>query len=327
MKSIKDSSGNAFSFDGEFHFHEVGAIPEGCIESDKGNEIEASIVGCYYLSGASRPMWIFWSDGMWTERFLVTRVMGRFVVSRDASLEVGMGICGEVGICGPVCSMPGKVAKLCREVSGVGVYACPLVDGLAAFGFLVAGMMELKNERLSMLSPNTEELEGSCQHYEDDLEADGLGRMADLVAKGMTVCNDMMTTPMREAFYGRVLSFRSYGEPVYLLRSGEARKVFEGEIVQVRDYAAMTVPVETDNTEQFSRMTGCLSKKVRFMVSSSYRRGMSDFLRFLKAMSGRGWVASSSPKSFVPEMGVPVFRHHGGYRIDRNDYMGVFNAG
>lgn len=321
MKYTSDNSGIVFSFDGEFHFDKPSELPEGCLTCSSEMEPRASAIACYFLSGTRKPMSVFWSDGVRQERFLLMRVLGRFAISIDEAAPVE-----NVGICGSICDMPDKVVELCREIDVLNIYACPLVKGLSAFGILVIGMPEVKNVRLLNFWANRDEQSGDCQPYEENLEGDGLGKMANLVSKGMTVFNDMMRTPNVDAFYGRVLSFKEYDNPIYLIRSSETRRMFKGESLTIRDYVAASVPVELDNTDEFKKATGCSLDKVTIMTSSEYVPGLSNFLRFSSLMSGRGWVISSRASSFKPEEGIPVFRYHGGYRVDRNEYEEMFNV-
>jgi len=320
MRCATDSSGVGFSFDGDFHFHKDGSMLDGNVCGD-GAASKASAMGCYFLSGSRNPMLIVWSDGEAQERFILARVMGRFAISR----AIGE-LPDSVGICGPVCDMPDKVVKLCRSLSFSNIYVCPLVKGIAAFGLLANEVHEVRNRRIPLFWNNTQELDSECQLFDANLDGDGLGRMANLVAKGIPVLNDMLTTPQVDTFYGRVLSFKEYEEPIYLLRSSKIREVFQTESIPIRDYVATQVPIELNNTEAFEKETGCVSRKVTVMSSSEYIPGLPEFLRFLSIMGGKEWVISSKANSFEPERGIPVFRHHGGYRVDKEDYKEILRA-
>ena len=325
MRWAVDNSERAISFDGEFRIHSVSEAPGDVLKCSDKEEQAASAAGCFYMSGSRQPMQVVWSDGDSNRVFMITRVMGR-LVGEELESHVESGA---TGVCGPICSMPGKLSELCSGLKTQRVYACPLVEGLPALGKLVCSMPDKSVVKVDLRKPLKGDREQECQIYDVKLDGDAEGRMADLVARGMSVLNVMYDSPYVEAFFGRVLSFNELGDSVYLMRSIEVDKWFGAESILVKKYAATTVPVEVSNTEKFELETGYSSEKVKIMVSSGfgYTRSMSDFMRFLKVMSGRGWVVSSDPGNVTMDRGVPAFMHDGACRMGADNYREMYHAG
>ena len=325
MKYAADSSGNVISFDGKFKHHGVSGVPKGSILCPPLSEPSASAAGCFYMSASREPMQVVWSDGSSRRVFGVARVFGRYAGEEIPEVVKA----SMVAVCGPVCSMPDKLSELVAELPAGNVYACELVDGLPAMGMLVCSMLESKGYRVDFRQPVMLSDKDECQVYEDGLEGDAEGRMADLVNKGMTVLNKMYESPCVGAFDGRLLSFKEYGDSVYLLRRNDVLDWFPTESLLVRDYASMTVPVELTNTDSFKNSTGCTSEKVKVMVSSTFKnlRSISDFMRFLKVMSGKGWVVSSDPGKVLMDTEVPVFMNNGARKMGADEYRETYHAG
>jgi hypothetical protein len=198
------------------------------------------------------------------------------------------------------------------------VYVCPLVDELAAFGVLAMKLMEIGKEkprRAFLCSPNEEPMDGKSVEFDPKLEGDGYGVMADVVTHGVPALNDVMKCPGVSPFYGKAL-MRNCSSPVaYLVRCESVDKYFPCEPISAKMYAATSVPVQFDNTNEFRKASGCESDKVNVVIVSDFIFMLPVFMNFYQIMSKCDVVATASPENVACSKAMPVFRYRRAYSM------------
>jgi len=216
-------------------------------------------------------------------------------------------------VCGKEALDAERLGNLCREKPLEEVYALPWVTTEAN----LLGVLEERSGKPNRLFPcrrNTDPFVGESQVFDEALEGDAFGRMADLVSKETPVLNDVMSCPCESAFYGRVLTKKTTAhEAVFLVRCQSVSSYFPSEPISAKMYAALTVPVEFKNTERFAKVAAYNEEKVRVLVSSDFIEGTTTFLRFYQLMCGMDFVATVD-RSFVDGSKTPLFRYDKGYR-------------
>jgi hypothetical protein len=317
-----DAESNAlFSWDSDFRFEGIRtSAPEGAfISSDRQLD---EMTGCAFMSGWSEPLVVIRSDGI-DERFELfafdvrTR---RIWQGKGAPKEhlIKMAAWMPICVCGKIVSFPDKMADLCRRFPNSKVYACPVVDELAAFGVLVRNL-SLNPRRIPMAWENRESIDAESISYDPVLEGDAMGRMADVVARGMPAVNEMMTTVGVSPFYGRTL-FRDETSGIAMVRISEMDYLFSTVPVSAKNYAATSVPVRMRNTDQFAERTGYNGTFVDVFVATDYMLGVCDFLRFLAVTTKKGIAFSADQIRVKHADMVSVFRWDRAYRVPREKY-------
>jgi hypothetical protein len=220
-------------------------------------------------------------------------------------------------LCGSIVNNPSEMAQFCKSFPSYRVYACPLVEELAAFGILVANIRDKERpRRTSLCVPNKQEIEGDCLEYDSKLDGDGYGKMADVINRKFAVLNEMMSCPGISPFYGKVLASKSGLPPTYIVRSDSIHKHFPHEFISATHYAATSVPVEVANTPSFLKQSGCNAPKVNIVVSSDHIPGLPIFLNFYRVMSGKDCIGITQPEQLVSSKKVPVFRYNKAYKLE-----------
>jgi hypothetical protein len=312
-------SKNLFSWDGDFKYlGKIDKPPENSfIVSEKGKRL-CELIGCMFLSGCRKERIVLSLNKIGEEVFgLMGSIFGRRITFNTTTVE-GMGkINGRenmmVCLCGGIVKHPQDMSEFCRMLPCSSVYACSVVEELAAFGVLVCGLAgKEKPRRLNFCVPNTELLGTECQEFDMKLEGDNFGRMADVIRQGIPVLNEIMTCMGISPFYGKVLVKEFAGLSTFIIRSDAVDRYFPYEPISAKSYAATSVFVEMKNTPIFSEHSGCNAKKVNIMVASDYVSGLQVFMTFYKIMSGFSFVGVAELKDFPKS--IPVFRYNKGYK-------------
>lgn len=313
-----------FSWEDDFKFEGRRDVPpDGSFLVPAGEDARAmaELMGCMFLSGCRSVCVVVRAKSMDGEACGLVGVMpGRirtFNVQnlRDvASVVEGKPVC----LCGEIVKSPEKVSEFCRMFPSLKVYVCPVVEELAAFGALVPAMFDKERpRRVDFCVPDGRQAGDKFVAFDPKLEGDGYGRMAYHVSRGRPVFNQMMSEPGISSFYGRVLTDGIGGCGLYFVRSQEMDEFFPEEPLSVKLYGAMCVPVRVGNTEKFKEATKYADGKVDIMCVSDMVRGLTTFMGFYRAMSGKGFFGAS-PVCQVKQLvgrGL-VFRSDRGYRVD-----------
>jgi hypothetical protein len=195
-----------------------------------------------------------------------------------------------------------------------------LVDELAAFGALIVGLKRgVKPRRLSLCSPNIEVVDGKAFEFDSKLEGDGYGVMANVIAKGGMVLNEMMTCPGISPFYGKVLSkVAPSANSTFLVKYDAMDRYFPSEWISTKSYAATSVPVEVRNTDKFKKASGLNTEKVRIVVATDYIPMLPSFMNFYNLLSGQDCVAATDGGSLLSITHLSIFRNNKAYRMESN---------
>lgn len=307
--------GCVVEWNGNFRF---GGDPEGAL--DVYNAVPAQALGAAFLSGCISCR-VVYVDEEGEERYFATH--GANVVRREKDWKGHE----RWSLCGPGVADGRIVADQCFKRKGGTMSVCPVVEELSAFGYLVGCLYArgLAKPRMTRFCEPTGELEGEdCLFYTKEYDGDGYGKMAHLVQSGVPVLNQMMSTICRPVFYGRVISVRKWwGKPVFMMRRQIAKHYFPTESILLRDFAAAWVPVSLRNTSAFSNESGYGGELVDVFVPSEMTPGLGSFLRFLEAIGGMHFAASSDPKLVPVEKGIPLFRSLAAYNIGKEKFREV----
>jgi hypothetical protein len=219
------------------------------------------------------------------------------------------------------------VADICRRSRANTVTVNPLNVYEGSFGYLIGAltlMDKVKPFMSRFCKPYDESIDAEGKDYDPKLEADGYGKMAHLVQARTPVVNQMMKTPSIPAFYGRILSTGIWwGDPIFLMLQRTAKKYFPTELLSVRNYASMWVPVSLSNTDEFAKASGYGGNSVKVFIASELTPNLGTFLRFIETMSDDEFAISSDPKDMpIPEK-IPLFRHHRAYNISDDIFREV----
>jgi len=322
-----EKGGHLFRWDGEFHYDGRVAAPFCPIVPD--SRARARVAGATFLSGVGGLSVCLDVSGLEITLWFVSWGVLGFAARRIDELSVlSIPTAMPVVVCGDVCLDPDRMRRVCRAYPAHWLKACPLVDGLEAFGALVEHVAAEKAERpraLSLMEPAEGDLQGEFQEFDQELGSDGLGRMAHLVAKGRPVLNQMMAGPCIRRFNGSVVA-RS-GDGVWLTTSREAQRMFPMEPVSLKAHAARQVPVMVEPTAEFREATGFDGDQVAILVASDSMPGSEVFLRMYFPYSGRKSVCLLDPKSPEAPRNAPVFRYNKGWRLDEARYREVVDGG
>ena len=277
----------------------------------------ARLSGSFFLSGRTDPTLNIWTGPEENQTIMSAFIGGQHVSSKPVLVPHG-----PVCISGHLCSYPDLIAGMCRQVPTSTMYVCPVIDELAAFG---AVCFDETPRKIYLSIANKDELEAEYQEFQPDLDGDGLGRMAGLVAKGLPVWNQMRKPLGVTAFYDRMLVKEvDPGIPcVYIVRLASMDTYFPSEPISARLYAASTVPVAMKVTDEFRAATKCEGETVWVLSATEHVTGLPQFMQFYQLMSGMDWVVSVEPKSVDPIQNMPVFRHDKGYRVPLEMYQSM----
>lgn len=310
-------------FSWEFDFQYEGkrmASPEGAVVSTDREEDE--MAGCAFLSGWSGTFLVIRSDGE-NERFCLfgwDQRIGHWKgqnISQDnlRKMTARMPLC----VCGKVVESPAMMSRLCTRFPSSRMYACPLVEELAAFGVLAKSIGK-RPHRAVMVWDNKTAIDAESKAFDPVLDGDSMGRMADLVAGGFPVVNEVMSSIGVSPFYGRTLHKRWMDGSLFIVRMVEMDKFFPKASISAKNYAATSVPVKMETTEQFQALMGYNEPFADVFVATDYVPGVSTFMRFYKTICGLGIVCSSAQGSVRHGEIVPVFRSDKAYRVSRDKY-------
>ena len=310
-----------FLYDGKIHYKGVCyPPPETRLVGDK--EVATQLTGSYFLSGRKEPAFNVWSDG---EQAI-------HVLSRWSNGEVKHTLLKEPGaishlvpvcVSGPIVRQPDMMRQFCDTFWSASIFACPIVEELAALGVTVDGV---EPRRAFVPSPYTDELSFDSQEYDENLDGDCYGRMAALVRQGMAVDNQIYNGPGAWPFYGSILANKVDPDievPTFMVKSKSMVKYFPDTVVSAKNYAATTVPVLMRASDEFKKSTGCSKDMVSVVVSSEFIPGSPEFMRFYQLFSGKDWIGLT--KAVVPFKTMPVFRYNKAYRIPAVDYVEMKN--
>ena len=314
-----------FSYDGEFRY--LGITPPHIssplsVLTEGEDKMTARMTGSYFISGQRGPALNIWSDGAGAV-ISMTYIKNGEVVHGNAGKG---GVAHHVPIClsGPVVYDGQKVAQFCEVYAHSSVFACPVVKELAALGMACTGA---KTYRAHLADDNLKEYEGlEFQAYDSKLAGDGLGRMASVVASNGFAVNEICLPLGISAFYGRTL-FRDADPgrpPSFIVQTKSMDKYFPTVPISLKHYAATSVPVMVDMTNEFRKATGCMEDKVAVLASTDHIRGLPDFMRFYQLMTGRDWLCFSDKLSimgFGTCKRVPVFRYNKAYMVPIERYF------
>lgn len=312
MHGYDEKSGHLFTWDREFVYAGRATNPPGSsfVVGDE-NRIQFCMAGAFFLGGVPNRTSVFWSDGR------DERIADLFI---DSSFLVCLTRCtppsktDRIVLCGPGVAIPEFVASFCDRFPTNPIYVCPLVDELAAFGALVAGLFALDLDwprRANLFQPFVESLDGEGREYDQTLPGDGYGRMALAVSQGAIVVNQMMTGPGLSAFYGRMLAAKPvFPKSVYIINADCIDIFLPTTPVSLKVFAATNVPVVAKVSARFREVTGHQDDEAVVFVASDFIDGLGDFMRFYGAMTKQGVIASGWLSSSPVNGRLPVFRYN-----------------
>jgi hypothetical protein len=323
------ASGFLFSHERDFRFEgRRDSPPDGSFLVPAGDEARslAELSGCLFLSGCREACTVVKARTMDGEvSGLLGSMSGRVrtfgsVSARgvkDVALP-GKPVC----LCGEMARSPAAVSEFCRMFPSSRTYVCSVVDELAAFGVLAAGLRGVdRPRRANLCLPDERRMDAEFVEFDKNLEGDGWGRMAYHVSRGRPVVNQMMSNPGMQLFYGRVLTDGVGGCGTYIVRLQEMDRFFPTEPLSVKLYGAMCVPVRMATTEAFARETGWRGPVVDVMCVSDMVWNLPTFAGFYRAMSGgKGFFGVSDAKDVRQTVGKGiVFRHDREYKVGLKD--------
>lgn len=323
MKKYGYDPKTGYLFSWEFDFQYEGKnelVPEGAVISEDRETDE--MVGCAFLSG-------------WTGEFLVLRSDGgdkKFCLF-GTDLRIGMWKGSEVEpqnlakmistmpicVCGKIVQDPEEMAMLCAMFPNSRMYACPLVEELAAFGALVR-VVKGRPHRVDFSRDNKEIIEAEFRAFDPSLDGDGMGRMAEIVHAGRPVVNEVKSVVGVSPFYGRTLNWDWTPGCQIIVRAAEMDRFFPRTPISAKNYVATSVPVKIEITHLFQMESGYNEVFADVFVATDYVPGVSTFMRFYKTFSGRGFVFVSDQDKVRHGPIVPVFRSDKSYRVPRDKY-------
>jgi len=274
--------------------------------------------GSYFLSGVVRPALNVWADGKTTAFVLSHWTDGEI---RHEKIDNIGAISHVVPIClnGPVVNSPTFVAEFCRSFPSSSIFVCPIDQELSALGAVVKNK---KPYRAYIPSPQVGDMPYESQEYDPKLEDDKYGRMADLVAKGIPVYNNIYSGPGGGPFYGSVLTMAPHPEmEMYIVNSESMQKYFPTDPISAKYYAATTVPVIMSPSEECKDIAGSKQDKMSVMASSSFAIGMTTFMNFYKICSGRDWCSMNPARLIAPNKTLPLFQYDKAYRVTASEYF------
>jgi hypothetical protein len=277
-------------------------------------------VGAVFLSGWSRAVAVCMSNG--EERY--------FSVSLCLVREINIPVISaglNVVLFGKDTEIPSMVSGFCRRNKFCDAFVCPLTDGLGSFGKLVTGLMFDHKDmprRDLLYRPNRKAFPGVGVELDEKLGSDAYGKMAYHLRSGGVAMNQVMSTPCRSFFHNRVLTVgkKWFGNPVFVMKNDAARRFFPHEPISLREFAAITVPVEFSNTAEFSAVSGFAKPKVEVQVTTSSVPGCSVLLDMVRIIGGFQFVCSSDIKDVSTETTMPVFRFGQVYNMRAKDILG-----
>ena len=318
------STKSLFKWDKDFSY--LGRTDEPPPDADviidnAGARIECEFISTFYLGGKARPIGIYWSDGTEFVYSVMTVKDGSFamlpmVTVQEENLRTVSE--GTVYLCGPICSDPAKVASFCRKIDVK--FVSPLGKDAGALGLTILKAPDLVPRRLDLSKISTVELDSENLAFDPSMPNDAVGNMAYLVSQGISVVNEIRTSPGISPFYGKIITDKIIGDPVFMLDCPVVDKYFPAEKLSVKAYAATSVPVEVENTGAFRKATGYTGGKAKILVATSYQTGYQTFMQSYNIHSGKHWVALLDTKKMKPSAPVPVFRHNKAYRMSPEAY-------
>jgi hypothetical protein len=316
-------SGALFSCEFDLHFEGISqAPPDGAFISI--NHLEDEMIGCAFMSGWTDTFVVIHSDGFQEHSCLFgfdSRVgywKGQDIGQDDLNkMSARMPIC----VCGEIVCYPDTLAGLCSRYPVSRMYVCPLVDELAALGVLVRNTEKTRPRRMQIVWENKDTIDAEFKEFDPKLDGDGLGRMADLVANGFLPVNEMMTAVGVSPFYGKTLHRDWIQGSKVIVRRVEIDSLFPQVPISAKNYAAISVFVRMETTEQFRSISGYNGQYIDVFVSTDTVPGVSTFMRFYKTFSGKGFVFVSNCDDVIPhEKIIPVFRSDRAYRVAQSKY-------
>lgn len=320
--SISASHNNkTVAYDDDFSFYNGGDSTADTVEAP----VMARAVGAAFLTGTSNVS-VFHVDAEGDVRSFF--VAGPTVMETTRRIDDVKN--GDTAVlCGEKPPSPEFAGMIARRIPSVRLAVCPLSEFLAPFGRVVARTMLEGYERPHrdlFYRPVECESGADVQKFEENLNNDGIGRMAHLIQSGTPVINGMMDTPCQSAFYGRVLGVFGLENPIFLMTADTADKYFPAEPISARRYAASWVPISVANTNEFASASGWQGDDVFIFVASDYIPGSTTFLRFVHIMSGIEFVASTPLYDFSTPDEIPLFRYDGAYNISKGEYERLCQA-
>lgn len=316
-------TGALFSWEFDFRFEgwNIEAPLNAFVSFDR---IEDKMIGSAFLSGRSGTTMVVQSDGLdqqhclfgrdrrlgyWKSQGVDQNALGRM------SLSLPLCVCGDIVYC------PDKMAELCSQFPNSRVYACPVSRELPAFGVLVRNINR-SPYRMPLIWENKGVIDAEFMEFDPKLDDDAVGRMADAVNLGVPVSNEVMTSIGVSPFYDRIIhrELRNSTDVVVIVRIADVDSLFPNVPISSKNYAATSVPVRMDTTDQFRKQTGYDKSFVDVFVATDYVPGLGAFMRFYKTFSGNSFVFSSSRGSVECDDFVPVFRKDRVYRVSKDKY-------
>lgn len=316
-------TGATFSWEAGLQFEGVcpSAPDRAFISNDRTYE---EMYGVAFLSGLTGMFIIMKPDGE-TVQVAWGRSEGSYYIENEVEMAEFLSCPNSPLRIAPICvygedvKSPEKIAELCARFPSSRIFACSLVDELAALGVLVENI-RVTPFRSVLAWENWEPIDAEFKTFEKNLNGDAMGRMADVVANGLFAVNEVSTTVGLSPFYGKTLH-RDWQEGCqFIIRKDEMDSFFPQEPISAKHYAATSVPVRMETTEQFRTQTGYNGSHADVFVATDWLPDASTFMRFYKTISGRGYVCVSDQGKIRHRKFVPVFRNDRAYRVLRENY-------
>lgn len=286
--SFDENTGHAWTWNGDFHYDGIlsAPLPESIIV---GNDINAEYFGCYFLSGLRNTAYVFHTDG----------VNPKLKIIGNPRSQKEPPYC----YCGSISGKPDELAKQSIGLDARSVYVCPLIDELASFGALASAVMLAGYDnprRANLYFPNKDIFPNrENDEFDENLDGEGLGRMARIIGTGMPVLNQYRKPVGVSPFYGKVLMNRAAMESphAFVMSNRACAKYFPTSSIALR-LMATCVPVQMQNTLAFMQASGCQDNKVNVSLSSDFNPDMRLFLEYMEVTNKQDFVVTYDASRF-----------------------------
>ena len=205
---------------------------------------------------------------------------------------------------GSVCDMPDKLMEFAEWFPSSKIYACPVIDGLAAIGNLVKHGIDVSSGYIC--PENNDDMDTECLLEFDWLNS-AIGKMA-MRLKTCPVINETRDFYGLSSFYGRVLSreITDEAEPVFLIHHNYIDEFFPHESLSAKSYIGTTVPILMKSTEKFKEETGFSREWVRVFIVTGEFHEAETFMNWCHARMGLKVVMSYA----IRDRKYPSFRYN-----------------
>lgn len=262
------------------------------------NLIEQQAKGAYCASGYLHNALVIWSNGEDIQR--------SFWIGGE---KIWMTAIEKMILCGPIVAFPDKIAEFCDIHKTASLYVCPQLKNLE-----LEAIARSTGKRNQFTSINTDKIivnqDVSFFEYEDNLESDAYGRMAQVLAGGGFCWNQIKSTTAISPFWN---CFLGVGD-TYIIHHKYIKDYLTNYSNSLLE-ALECVPIKVEVNDKFREETGQNVDTAKVMISSSWNYEITDMLAFYMGLTGKKYIKSCKiDLGYVKDI-LPVFKTHGFYVI------------